>query len=272
MHSFCPGYSRAPYKALVADYPGPDAYPPERFRTEWGPVFHRGRLDGAARVLVLGQDPAQHEVVARRILVGTAGRRVQGFLAKLGIESSYVMVNTFLYGAYGGSGASHVLNPAISVYRHRWLDTLVRRNDVAAVVTLGTAARRAFTAWREQSVVGRGYAGLVEAVPHPTYPESAAADGEPYDAALRELLAKWNTALDRLSGRFAADAEVSLVPYGERFREGDLAAIPEADLPAGLPAWMRSDEVWAARKGRTAAEKRATIVVSVPKDARPPVP
>jgi hypothetical protein len=30
--------------------------------------FHHGRLDGSARLLVLGQDPAQHEVIARRTL------------------------------------------------------------------------------------------------------------------------------------------------------------------------------------------------------------
>ena len=56
----------------------------------------RGRLDGSARVLVIGQDPAQHEAIARRILIGEAGHRVQGLLAKLGIDHSYTMVNTFL--------------------------------------------------------------------------------------------------------------------------------------------------------------------------------
>jgi len=272
MHRFCPGYSRAPYRALVADYPGPEVYPPDRFRTEWGPLFHRGRLDGTARVLVLGQDPAQHEVIARRILVGTAGRRIQGFLGKLGIESSYVMVNTFLYGAYGGSGAKHVLDQEITRYRNRWLDAVVRRNDIAAVITLGTAAHRAISAWRSDSAVGRGYAGLVEGIRHPTFPESAAADGKPYDEVLRAMLEQWNAALARLRGKFPADAQVPLVGYGERFSDHDLGAIPEADLPAGLPAWMRSDQVWAMREGRTAGEKRATIVVSVPKDARPTVP
>jgi uracil-DNA glycosylase len=39
-------------------------------------------------VLVFGQDPAQHETIARRILIGEAGHRIQGFLAKLGIERS----------------------------------------------------------------------------------------------------------------------------------------------------------------------------------------
>ena len=59
-HPFDPGYGNEPFQTLCADYPGTDVYPPERFRIEWGPIFHRGRLDGSARVLVIGQDPAQH--------------------------------------------------------------------------------------------------------------------------------------------------------------------------------------------------------------------
>src|SRR5690242_13409013 len=81
---FDPGYGDQPFKTLVQNYPGEDVYPPGDFRTEWGPIFHRGRLDGSARVLMIGQDPAQHETIVRRILVGEAGQRAQGFLAKLG--------------------------------------------------------------------------------------------------------------------------------------------------------------------------------------------
>src|SRR5437762_1239608 len=95
--AFDPGYGDEPFRSLCAEYPDAAVYPGDSFRIEWGPVFHRGRLDGSARVLVIGQDPAQHEVVARRILIGEAGHRLQGLLAKLGIERSYVLVNTFLF-------------------------------------------------------------------------------------------------------------------------------------------------------------------------------
>ena len=57
-HPFCPGYNNPPYRALVEAYPGAEAYPTAAFRTEWGPIFHRGRLDGSARILLIGQDPA----------------------------------------------------------------------------------------------------------------------------------------------------------------------------------------------------------------------
>ena len=83
------------------EYPDASVYPPGQFRVEWGPIFHRGRLDGSARILVIGQDPAQHETIVRRVLVGEAGRRLQGFLTKLGITRSYAIINTFLYSVYG---------------------------------------------------------------------------------------------------------------------------------------------------------------------------
>jgi len=117
-HPFDSGYCSEPFRTLVCEYPDADVYPPEQFRIEWGPIFHRGRLDGSARILIIGQDPAQHESVVRRILVGRAGRRVQGFLAKLGITTSYVLINTFLYSVYGSVKAATRKNPALVAYRN----------------------------------------------------------------------------------------------------------------------------------------------------------
>lgn len=150
MSAFDVGYAEEPFRSLCEDVPGSSVYPPEDFRLEWGPIFHRGRLDGSARVLVLGQDPAQHETIARRILIGEAGHRIQGFLAKLGIERSYVMVNTFVYSVFGqGRGNKHRSNPRIAKYRNRWLGALLRDGDVEAVVALGSLADSAWQAWKE---------------------------------------------------------------------------------------------------------------------------
>ena len=55
-HDFDPGFPRR-FQTLVRNYPDGDVYPPDDFRLEWGPVFHRGRLDGHARIVVVGQDP-----------------------------------------------------------------------------------------------------------------------------------------------------------------------------------------------------------------------
>lgn len=155
-HESCPGYAVAPFAGLVAAYPGEDVYPAGDFRVEWGPIFHRGRLDGSARVLVLGQDPATHESIARRILVGEAGQRVQGLLAKVGIGRSYVLVNTFLYSVFGqGGGQRHAKDPAIAAYRNAWLDALLVGSQVSAVVTLGQLAHTAYDMWAATQPRGR---------------------------------------------------------------------------------------------------------------------
>jgi uracil DNA glycosylase superfamily protein len=269
-HASCPGYP-PPYDALVADYPAAETYPVNAFRVEWGPIFHRGRLDGHARVLVIGQDPATHEAFTRRILVGTAGQRTQGLLERVGITKSYVMVNTFLYSVYGqGGGNAHQHDAAIAAYRNQWLDALRANNHLDAIITLGTLAADAFTTWAA-TPGGQQFHGYHAAVMHPTYPESASASGSiSYPAAVAELLANWNAALPGLGKAIThVDGPASLTPYGTSFVPSDYSPIPEADLPAGLPDWTRGSEPWATREGKTAADKRATLVVQIPADERP---
>jgi len=267
---FDPGYP-APYDALAAAFPSTAVFPPTDFRVEWGPVFHRGRLDGSARVLVIGQDPARHESIARRILIGTAGHRFQGFLAKLGVTSSYVMINTYLYSVYGQSGGNkHAHDPAIAAYRNQWLDTLAADNPIEAVIALGSLADTAYQTWRA-TPAGSKYAGAYRHILHPTYPDSAAAStGMPQAQLTAQLLADWNAGLDALHPAIAhPDVPTPLSHYGSDFKPTELVEIPAADLPVGCPAWMRSAETWAVRTGATAADKRATITVSVPVDERP---
>lgn len=56
--------------------------------------------------------------------------------------------------------------------------------------------------------------------------------------------------------------------YGAALVETDRAPIPELDLPAGVPAWMRGLDAWALRSGTSTDEKRSTIVVTVPEADR----
>ena len=279
MHAFDPGYARDPYAALVGDYPGEDVYPVQDFRVEWGPIFHRGRLDGTARVLVIGQDPAAHEAVARRILVGTAGRRLQGFLGKLGIDTSYVMVNTFLYSVFGQHGGTvHATDEHIAEHRHAWLDALVGDNDIEAVIALGGLADTAFHTWRK-APGSAPYSGAYHHMLHPTFPDSATASGADPVQSWTRLIDDWNTALTALTAAVTPDTPRPLVPYDPAtaavaattgsLPPADLGTIPEADLPAGLPAWMRSDQPWARREGSSSDEKRATVVVRIPEGLRP---
>jgi hypothetical protein len=267
--TFDAGYRR-PYSTLVETFPGDEVYPSDSFRTEWGPVFHRGRLDGSARVLVIGQDPATHEAICRRILVGEAGQRLQGLLAKIGITRSYVLVNTFLYSVYGqGGGSRHIDDPGITTYRNRWLDALARRNQLQAIVTLGGLAEQAYAAWKS-TPTGTANGAVHVNVIHPTYPESASASGQiTKAAAFKKLCDSWNTALAVLEPVVTADGPGALpARYGDTLTDNDHAVIPPDDLPAGLPAWMRSLDAWAARTGDDPQSKRATITVTIPRSAR----
>lgn len=270
---FDSGYRR-PYASLVADYPGDDVYPPDSFRTEWGPIFHRGRLDGSARVLVIGQDPATHETICRRILVGEAGQRAQGLLAKLGITRSYVLVNAFLYSVYGqGGGSRHIDNVEIAKYRNRWLDRLAKDNELQAVITLGQLADQAYEMW-QATPAGASCTAACANVTHPTYPESASRSGSITKAeAMQRLCDSWNAALSALHDHVTPDEPRSLVLYGSTITKDELAPIPPEDLPAGLPAWMRALDAWAVRTGTDPQTKRATITVTVPRKSRTwPIP
>jgi uracil-DNA glycosylase len=259
-HAFDPGYGQSPWRELIADYPGADVYPSADFRTEWGPIFHRGRLDGSARVLVIGQDPGAHESYVRRILVGEAGQRTQGFLAKLGIDRSYVMVNTFLYSVYGQVGGEHHKNDAaIAGYRGRWLDAIFAARVPDAVIALGSLADSAWKAYHPPAAVAYAH------ITHPTQPESSS-KGDPtaLAAAMKAMLANWNAALTALHPKVHPDTARPLVLYGTALAPTDDVMIPEADLPAGLPEWMRGARSWAARTGATSAAKRATLTITVP--------
>ncbi len=269
VHQSCPGYVSEPFATLVATHPDADIYPADDFRTEWGPIFHRGRLDGTARVLVLGQDPATHETISRRILVGEAGQRLQGLLAKVGISESYIMVNVYLYSLYGqGGGSRQLKNQKITDYRNAWFDALLVATDVTAVVALGDLATTAYTSWSTlQPSAANGI--HLTSIRHPTYAEGAArGSGRRLADTTAAQLANWNDHLPALAAHLEPETAVDLTPYGAAWSPGDLAPIPERDLPPGTPGWWRDIAAWAARSGTDAQQKRATITVTVPKGAR----
>ena len=246
------------FRALCRDYPGPDVYRGEDgFRSLWGPVFYRGRANGSARLLVIGQDPAQTEAVTRRILSGQAGRRVQGFVEKLGMTQSYLMVNAFLYGIYHqGMALPHLHDPQVQAYRHRWLSAALGLGRIEAVVTFGTPA---FRAWEAFAASPAGAGVDVEQVRalHPT----ADKPGGPITRA--DLLENWNRALVRLAAALRPDVARPLVPYGADLTAAELPEIPSRDLPMGLPAWMRRTDFWATLADPPGSE-RANIAIEVP--------
>ncbi len=257
---FDPGPVAEPFASLVRDYPGEDVYSPLSFRTEWGPIFHRGRLDGSASLLVIGQDPAQHENACRRILAGLAGQRVQRFMDRLGVTHSYVLFNTFLYSLAPGSPPASKLakDPKIAAYRNRWFDALVG-SGVEGVMCFGTLAHDAFAAWRK-TPAGKASDVVVARGTHPTAAWHKP-EGPARAQAELDLVKGWNTALTTLSAAVTRDTPGTVDLYDPTV-PADLAPIPARDFPAGTPAWMRSVEEWATRDGRE------TIQITVPESAR----
>lgn len=266
-----PGYPE-PFLTLCRDYPGSDIYKPSDFRVEWGPIFHRGRLDGSARCLIIGQDPAQNENIVRRILVGVAGQRTQGLLKKFGLTRSYVLINTFLYSVYGQAGGQHnATNADIIAYRNRWISAILGNSSIEIVLALGTLADGAWTAWKAANPTSPHRNLPYAHVTHPTQPESSSAnDATKLAQATKALMQNWNAAITSLGPSVHhADVAAAGPIYGTAWQPADIVAIPAADLPPGTPDWMGNRDHWATRAGATPAKKRANITITVPAQALP---
>ncbi len=83
-------------------------------------------------------------------------------------------------------------------------------------------------------------------------------------AAIKTMLAQWNTAITALRPRLTADAPAQLAPYGADFTPAELPPIRALDLPAGIPSWTNGEDGWAKRVGAAAADKRRTLQIVVP--------
>jgi uracil-DNA glycosylase len=124
----------------------------EAFRWHHGPMFFRGRLDGSAKVVVVGQEGAQDESLSHRSFTGGTGARMQHLLRHLGLDRSYLFLNSFVYPIFGQY--TDDLRPLaqdrrspIVVHRHRILDKAVVDADVRLVIAVGRAAKESIATW-----------------------------------------------------------------------------------------------------------------------------
>ena len=218
-------------------------HPADRFRIDFGPVYYRGRLDNTARVLILGQDPSTDEILAQRAFVGASGQRLQRFLNKVGINRSYLILNTFLFSIFDqfdNEMEAISLEDEIRDYRHRLLDTAIARNPIEAIITLGNGPRHAIQNWNNPT--GLTIFNLV----HPAAPEATA-------------FPSWNTQLPLIEQHLTADdsALVDLSIYeGSWRRSAHVAEIPRYDLNFGVPSWHGTRGT---RSGRGPGDHRKNI-------------
>ena len=210
---------------------------PTSFRLDFGPTYYRGRLDGTARVMVVGQDPAANELVGHRSFVGTSGQRLQAFLRRLGIARDYVMLNTFLYPVYGqftGDLKTLTKDAEILGFRNACFDRVADTGPLEVVLAAGAAAHDAVARWPRSAEF------QVVEITHPSAHDHAA------------LLANWNAGLATLRATLEPEVGVAVDPsnYGTDFAPEDQEPIPRYDLPFGVPTWHGVGTH--ARRGRNA--------------------
>lgn len=135
------------YRALGVAVVGRNA-----FRWHHGPMFYRGRLDGSAKVVIVGQEGAQDESLSHRSFTGGTGARMQHLLRHLGLDRSYLFLNSFVYPIFGQYTddlrvlAQDPRSPIVA-HRHRILDKAVVDGDVRLVVAVGRAAKDSIATW-----------------------------------------------------------------------------------------------------------------------------
>jgi Uracil DNA glycosylase superfamily. len=207
----------------------------------FGPVLYRGRLDGSARVLGIASDPGPTECLPfmRRTLVGDSGQKTQGFLAKLGLTRSYVLVNAFAVAMLPsqktkGLSVLHT-NAVITAARHSLYNALLKPG-LQAIVAFGDVAQQAYDLWAASSPA-------VGAVPcfKVAHPAAVDRDGSGNDAGLKG----WDKAVKQLRAIVTSDSDgdASGPRYGDYFTEVDYARIPRWDLPSAAPAYA-GDDSW----------------------------
>jgi uracil-DNA glycosylase len=221
------------FATLFAACPPPSAFR-EHFWFDWGPVFYRGRLDGSARVLAIASDPGATERLVGRTLVGDAGQRVQGFLAKIGLTTSYVLANAFPYSfipSHGSAAKKILRDPDQLLWRNRLYDALAGPN-LQAIVAFGGYAAYAVDRWPTAPAVP------IHRLPHPS------------SHVEQKLLEAWRTAVTALRDQVTPDAGAgaTLPNYGAAFEEADYVPIPRRDLPYGVPAFV-GDDAWIRASG-----------------------
>ena len=220
---------------------------PDIFRLEWGPIYYRGRTDGSATIIVIGQDPAADENLARRILVGEAGQRVQGFLSKLGITRSYIMINSVLYSIYGQFGdklRDFMDISSVKAWRNSLLDALVASNNVQVILAFGLAARHVIESWP-----GAGLFQNQDKIFYLTHPT----------AAQRAVRQNWNARMAQIAEKVSpdSDGQVKLTPYhGSKFTKSDVSRIPLFDFGFGAPLWMGTGRMAVRLKNNKALPKK----------------
>ena len=223
--------ARAPAYPDTGDYKGV-------FWADWGAVFYRGRLNGTARLLGIASDPGPTEGLpfVRRSLVGDAGQRTQGFLEKLGLTQSYVLVNAFTYPTRPSrlaQGRKLFRDfPDQLLWRNQYYDLLYASGNIQGIALFGEQAKTAFRLWNTYRM-DAGHPDLKTEVTVVEVPHPSSGRGEWDSFASKALARGWREGITELRKVVTPDDEaLAKQPnFGLSFSEADYAPIPPLDLP-----------------------------------------
>jgi uracil-DNA glycosylase len=235
----------------------------EEFRWHFGPMFYRGRLgDHQVKVLIVGQEGAQDESLSHRSFTGGTGGRMQHLLTHLGINRSYLFLNTFVYPIFGQYNgllpimAQHPISP-IAKHRNELFDYVVARNDLQLVVAVGRAAKESLASWVEShggtadpDNLHLADASVISPDLHMVgvlHPGGAGKGG-----AVSAIIASFNAAINHIHQWIAAEPTwLPTDPGGVRATTPytySSAPIPFRDFPYGVP--------WRLGRGSTSSNRR----------------
>ena len=228
---------------------------PTTFWYAFGPVLYRGRLDGSARVLCIASDPGPSECLpfARRTLIGDSGQKTQGFLSKLGLRRSYVLVNAFAVAMRPSKKTSGLrvlrTNAAIMAARHGLYDRLLGGTKLQAIIAFGEIAQAAYDVWALSNPDVKAVRSFKLA-----HPAAVDRDASGDDEALRG----WAKAIKSLRAIVTPDidGDPKSPNFGDYFTEIDYARIPRWDLPSAAPIYV-GDDSW----GRAASPRHNNCCV-----------
>lgn len=217
-------------KALLDRLPDYGAHR-KAFWYDFGSVCYRGRLDGSARVMIVGSDPGPTECLpmVRRTMVGDAGQRIQGFLTKIGLTRSYVCVNAYAYALHPSKvadGLAILKDPAQVAWRNEFYSKVAGRN-LQAIVCFGGNAKLAVDLWTTKPAVPVFY------LLHPSTQQH------------KNLIDSWRAAVPEIRKVVTPDpdGDPTVPNYGPIWTEADYTRIPRRDLPKDAPDFI-GDDSW----------------------------
>ncbi|RYZ64995.1 MAG: hypothetical protein EOP09_15000, partial [Proteobacteria bacterium] len=148
--------------------------PGDKFRWKVGPMWGRGRYTpNSVKVFIVGQEGAQDENTSNRTFTGSTGTKMQNFINYLGINKSYLFMNTFSYTITGQYSyfpkpedsadkkrSAGIFTQAIQwmaqspdsvivQHRHAMFDYMLsqNKNTLALVIGVGTAGKDSVYSW-----------------------------------------------------------------------------------------------------------------------------